>query len=71
MIKTLLDGNEIPKERIEYACIACISVDSVLKIDKKNYPQASLEQCKYTVKKGEMKSFITYETDLESDYEND
>ena len=35
MIKTLFDGNEIPKERVEYACIACISVDSVLKIDKK------------------------------------
>ena len=51
MIKTLFDGNEIPKERIEYACIACISVDSVLKIDKKNYPQVYVEQCKYKVKK--------------------
>ena len=36
MIKTLFDGNEIPKERVEYICIPCISVDSVLKIDKKN-----------------------------------
>ena len=35
MIKTLFDGNEIPKEKVEYACIACISVDSVLKVDKK------------------------------------
>ena len=35
MIKTLFDGNEIPKERIEYACIACISIDSVLKVIKK------------------------------------
>ena len=32
MIKTLFDGNEIPKERIEYVCIACISADSVSKI---------------------------------------
>ena len=39
MIKTLFDGNEIPKERIEYVCIACIIVDSVLKVDKKRYPQ--------------------------------
>ena len=38
MIKTLFDGNEILKERIEYVCIAFISVDSVLKLDKKNYP---------------------------------
>ena len=35
MIKTLFSGDEIPKERVVYACIACISVDSVLKVDKK------------------------------------
>ena len=35
VIKTLFDGNKIPKERIERVCIACISVDSVLKVDKK------------------------------------
>ena len=49
MIKTLFDGNEIQKERIEYACIAFISIDSLLKVDKKNYPQVYLEQCKYKV----------------------
>ena len=71
MIKTLFDGNEIPKEKIEYICIACISVDSVLKIDKKNYPQVYLEQCKCKVKKREVKSFIDYEIDLDCDYESD
>ena len=35
MIKTFFNGNEIPKKRIEYVCIACISVDSILKINKK------------------------------------
>ena len=35
MIKTLFDGDKILKERVEYACIACISIDSVLKVDKK------------------------------------
>ena len=63
MIKTFFDGNKIPKERIEYVCIACISVDSVLKTDKKSYPQVYLEQCKYKVKKREIKSFIDYEID--------
>ena len=38
VIKTLFDGDKILKERVEYACIACISIDSVLKVDKKNYP---------------------------------
>ena len=71
MIKTLFDGDKIPKEIIEYACIACISISSVLKIDKKKYPQVYLEQCKYKVKKREIKSFIYYEIDLDSDDESD
>ena len=72
MSKTLFDGDEIPKERVEYACIACISVDSVLKVDKNYFPQVYLEQCKYKVKKREVKSFIDdYELDLDSDYESD
>ena len=71
IIKTLFDGNEIPKERIKYVCIACISVDSVLKVDKKSYPQVYLEQCEYKVKKKEMKSFIDYQIGSDSDYESD
>ena len=58
IIKILFSGDEIPKEKIEYSCIACISIDSVLKVDKKNFPQVYLEQCKYKVKKREIKSFI-------------
>ena len=66
MTEKLFDGDEIPKERIEYACIACISVDNVLKVDKKYFPQVYLEQCKYKVKKRELKSFIDdYEIDLD------
>ena len=52
IIKTLFSGDEIPKERVEYVCIACISIDSVLKTGKKNYPQFYLEQCQYKKKKG-------------------
>ena len=41
-IKTLFDGDKIPEERIEYVYIPCISIDFVLKVDKKNYPQVYL-----------------------------
>ena len=72
IIKTLFSGDEIPKERVEYACIACIRVHSVLKVYKKSYPQVYLEQCKYKIKKRELKNFIDdYEIDLDSDYEID
>ena len=71
MVKTLFDGDEISEEKIEYECIPCISTDSVLKVDKKWYPQVYLEQCKYKMKKRKVKNLIDYEIDLDSDYEND
>ena len=42
MIKTNFLGNDKPKENMHYICIACITIDSVLKIDKKNHPQVYL-----------------------------
>ena len=71
IVKTLFSGDEIPKERVEYSCLSCISIDSVLKVDKKNFPQVYLEQCKYKIMKREPKNFIDYEIDLDSDYESD
>ena len=51
VIKTNFLGNDMPKENMYYTCIAFITVNSVLKIDKKNRPQVYLEECKYRVKK--------------------
>ena len=34
-IKTNFLGNDVPKENIHYTCIACITIDSVMRIDKK------------------------------------
>ena len=42
MINTLFSGNEIPRERNHYVCIAAICIDSVLKIDKKKSSSSSL-----------------------------
>ena len=54
---------------MHYTCIACITVDSVLRINKKNYPQVYLEECKYKIKKIQMLKFI--KTELKSDSELD
>ena len=67
VIKTNFLGNDMPKENMYYTCIACITIDSVLKIDKKNHPQVYLEECKYRVKKI-MSRFIN--TELKSDSES-
>ena len=55
---------------MHYACIACITIDSVMKIEKKNYPQVYLEECKYRVKKIQMSRFISAEVDSDSDSES-
>ena len=68
MIKTNFLVNDIPKENMHYTCIACITIDSVLRIDKKNHPQVYLEECKYRVKKIQMSRFIN--TELKSDSES-
>ena len=36
VIKTNLLGNGVPKENMHYTCIACITIDSVMRIDKKS-----------------------------------
>ena len=35
VIKTNFLGNGVPKENMHYTCIACITIDSVMRIDKK------------------------------------
>ena len=46
-----------------------ITIDSVLRMVKKNCPQAYVEECKYKIKKIQMSTFIN--TELESDSESD
>ena len=35
VIKTNFLGNEVLKENMHYTCIACITIDSVMRMDKK------------------------------------
>ena len=45
-IKINFLGDNVPKENTYYTCIAFITLDSVLKMNKKNNPQVYLEECK-------------------------
>ena len=51
LVNTNFLNDEAPKEGMHYTCIACIGIDSVMKMEKKNYPQVYLEECKCKVKK--------------------
>ena len=50
VIKTNFLGDEIPKEDMHYTFMACITIDSVVRMEKKNYPQVYLEEWKYKMK---------------------
>ena len=69
--KTNFLGKGIPKENKHYTCIACITIDSVMRMDKKKYPQVYLEECNYKINKIQMLKFINTVLDSESDDDSD
>ena len=68
-IKTNFLGDKIPKENMHYSCIACITIDSVMRMEKKNHLQVYLEECKYRTKKTKTTKFIEAELKSESESE--
>ena len=67
VIKTNTLCDKEPKGNKRYTCIACITIHFVMRMEKKNYPQVYLEECKYRMKKTRMTKFV--ETKLKSDSE--
>ena len=68
---TTFTDNVIPIEKNHYICITAIDIDTVLKIDKKTYPQAYLEQHKYKLKKRRPINFINFEIIDEDDKDDE
>ena len=54
-----------------YTRIACITIDSVMEINKKNYPQVYLQECMYKIKKIQMSRFINTELKLDSNSDSE
>ena len=73
--RTTFTNNAIPIEKNLYTFIPVIDIDSVLKIDNKRaYPQAYLEQCKYKLKKRKHVNFIDFDIiddDSDDSYDSD
>ena len=57
--RTTFTDDTIPFEKNHYNCIPVIDIDSVIRIDNKRaYPEAYLEQCKYKLRKRRVVNFI-------------
>ena len=72
--RTTFTDDIIPFQKSHYICIPAIDIDSVLKINKRTYPQAYLEQCKYKLKKRKYVNFIDFEIiddDSDDSYDSD
>ena len=68
---TFTDNFILFEKKNHYNCIPAIDIDSVLRIDNKRaYPQAYLEKCKYKLRKRKILNFIDDEI-IDKDSEND
>ena len=63
---TNFQGKKTPKESSSYNCIALVSIDCVIRMNKKYYPQAYLCECKYQERKNKIENMTD---DLASDSE--
>ena len=71
-IITNFHNKETPKEKAPCKCLSIIMIDSVIKANKKYYPQPLLEECKYIQKKMKTENYIDEELEKsESDSESD
>ena len=63
-IITNFHNKKMPKEKAPCKCLSTIMIDSVIKANKKYYPQTLLEECKYIHEKIKIKKYI--KEDLEN-----
>ena len=77
-IITNFHNKKTPKEKASCKCLSIIMIDSVIKANKKYYPQPLLEECKYIQEKMKTENYIDQELEkseldsaTESDIENE
>ena len=63
-IITNFHNKKMPKEKTPCKCLSIIMIDSVIKANKKYYPQTLLEKCKYIQEKIKIENYIN--EDLEN-----
>ena len=67
-IITNFHNKKMPKEKEPCKCLSIIMIDSVIKTNKKYYPQTLLKECKYTQEKIKIENYINEDLeDSESD----
>ena len=63
-------NNKLLEKNKPYKCMSLISLDSIIKINKKYYPQTVLQECVYKLKNRKLENIIT-NINLDSSSESD
>ena len=61
----------MPKDKASYKCLSLITLDSVIRTNKKYYPQTFLKECKYVIRKNKVENLINDDLDLSSSDKSD
>ena len=61
----------MPKEDASYKSLSLIMLDSVIRVNKNNYPQTPLQEWEYEIKKNKMEILISDDLDSSSCDESD
>ena len=68
-IITNFHNKKMPKEKAPCKCLSIIMIDSVIRVNRKYYPQTLLEECKYIQEKIKIENYIN--EDLENSESDD
>ena len=70
-VNTNFQGKKVPKENGSCEFLSLIMLDSVIRANKKFYPQTLLEEFKYVIRKNKMDNLINNDLSLSSSDESD
>ena len=68
-IITNFHNQKMPKEKAPCKCLSIIMIDSVIRVNKRYYPQTLLEECKYIQENIKIVNYI--DEDLKDSKSND
>ena len=77
-VNTNFRGKKVPKENASYKCLSLTMLDSVIRENKKYYPQTLLQECQYEIKINKMENLLnddfeasSSDNETDSDFDND
>ena len=69
-VNTNFQGKKVLNENVSYDCLSLITLDSVVRVNKKYYSQTLLKECRYKIRKNKREHFISADLEIDIDSES-